>query len=134
MPKKAPKKGGVRTRSTGSSAPKRQRPRITYEQPQADNPISEPAVEYTTRIRAIGNSRGLIINNQSMDIAGLDADRDIVIRAKKGLITIEQPQKPAVNTDLSTWEKHLKAAIKAGAKPEGDFFEGMENEFDKTEW
>ena len=106
----------------------------TYGQPEADNQVNEPAVEYTTKIRSIGNSKGVILNNQLMDFAGLDADRDIVLRALNGSITIKQVEKPVINTDLSTWEKQLKAAIKAGDIPEGDIWEGMENEFDKTEW
>ena len=69
-----------------------------------------------------------------MDFAGLAADEDIVIRATDGQITIKKAEKYTVNTDLSAWEKQLKAAINAGNIPEGDMFEGLENEFDKTEW
>ena len=116
-----------------ASAPKKRR-KITYEQPGVDNQVNEPAVEYTAKVRAIGNSKGVILNNQVLDTAGLKADMDILIQAFNGLITIKQAKKPAVNTDLSTWEKQLKAAIKAGDIPEGDLFEGMANEFDKTEW
>jgi antitoxin MazE len=106
----------------------------TLEQPKPDSQADEPSVEYTTRIRPIGNSNGVILNNQLLDFAGLDAEREIVLRALNGLITIKQAKKPAVNTDLSTWDKQFKAAIKAGDIPEGDMWEGMENEFDKTEW
>lgn len=114
---------------------KRAKPTIyKHEQPEPENQVDEPAVEYTTRIRSIGNSNGVILNNQLMDFAGLDTDQDILIRAVDGLITIKQMEKPVINTDLSTWEKQFKAAIKAGNLPEGDLWEGMENEFDKTEW
>jgi hypothetical protein len=34
----------------------------------------------------------------------------------------------------SDWEMQFKAAIKAGNKPENDLFEGLCNEFDKSEW
>ena len=120
-----------------TAAAAKKRPKTTtykHEQPEPDNQVEEPAVEYTTRIRSIGNSNGVILNNQLMDFAGLDTDQDIVIRAVDGIITIKQVEKPAVNTDLSTWEKQFRAAIKAGNLPEGDMWEGMENEFDKTEW
>ena len=104
------------------------------EQPEAENQVNESAVEYTSKIRAIGNSKGVILNNQVLEIAGLKADMDILVQALNGLITIKQAVKPTVNTDLSTWENQLNAAIKAGDIPVGDLFEGMENEFDKTEW
>lgn len=117
-----------------ASAVKAKKPVKRYEQPEVDNRIDEPAVEYTTKVRSIGNSNGVILNNQLMDFAGLDADQDIVIRAVDGLITIKQVERPVINTDLSTWEKQFKAAIKAGDIPEGDLWEGMENQFDLTEW
>jgi antitoxin component of MazEF toxin-antitoxin module len=120
-----------------ASALKGKSHKAAYKQPQVDeanNPLNEAVVEYTAKVRAIGNSKGVILNNQVLDTAGLKADMDILIQAFNGMITIKQAEKPAVNTDLSTWEKHLKAAIKAGNKPEGDFFEGMANEFDKSEW
>ena len=105
-----------------------------YEAHEVDNSASEATIEYTTKVRAIGNSKGVILNNQVLDTAGLKADMDILIQAFNGMITIKEAKKPAVNTDRSTWEKQLKAAIKAGAIPEGDLWEGLENEFDKTEW
>jgi len=117
-----------------ASAGKRKTPVKTYAQPGMDNRVDEPAVEYTTKIRAIGNSKGLILNNQLMDLAGLVPEEDVVIRAINGLITIKQAEKPVINTDRSTWEKQFKAAIKAGHLPEGDMWKGMENEFDRREW
>lgn len=122
------------TRKSTTRPVKRKKPGKKYELPEADNRVEEPAIEYTTKIRAIGNSKGLILNNQLLDIAGFLSDQDVLIRAVNGRLIIEQVKKPAVNTDLSTWEKQLKAAIKAGAKPEGDLFEGIENEFDSKEW
>lgn len=113
---------------------KRKKPLKTYVHPETESHTGEPAVEYTAKIRAIGNSKGVILNNQLMDFAGLEPDQDIVIRATNGQITIKQAEKYTVNTDLSTWDKQFKAAIKAGDIPEGDMFEGLENEFDKTEW
>jgi len=57
-----------------------------------------------------------------------------VIQAADGVIYILQVKAPDVNTDLSTWDKQFKAAIKRGAKPENDLFEGMTNNFDLKEW
>jgi antitoxin component of MazEF toxin-antitoxin module len=88
----------------------------------------------TTRIRPIGNSRGVILNNQLIEKAGLDPNLDIVIRATDGAIIIVQVKEQVVNTDLSTWDQQFKAAIKKGEKPEKDLFEGMENDFDSKEW
>lgn len=117
-----------------ASAAKGKSPKAAYIQPQVDNRANEAAVEYTAKVRAIGNSKGVILNNQVLDTAGLKADMDILIQAFNGMITIKQAEKPVVNKDLSTWDKQFKAAIKAGAKPEEAIFSEVENEFDKVEW
>ena len=93
-----------------------------------------PKVSARSRIRPIGNSKGVILSNQLIKAAGLNAEADIVIQASDGVIYILQVKAPAVNTDLSTWDKQFKAAIKRGAKPENDLFEGMKNNFDLKEW
>ena len=121
-------------KKTAASPARRRRPAKTYTHSGSESHTDEPAVEYTAKVRPIGNSRGVILNNQLMDFAGLAADEEIVIRATNGQMTIRPAEKPTVNTNLSTWEKQLKAAIKAGNTPEGDLWEGMENEFDKKEW
>lgn len=126
-----PKKARSKRTAPASRAAVRKRP---YQQPEVDNTINEPAMEYTAKVRPIGNSKGVILNNQLLETAGLTADQDIVIKAVKGRITIEKAESYVVNTDLSTWDQQFKAAIKAGDIPEGDLWEGLENEFDKTEW
>ena len=93
-----------------------------------------PTASVTSRLRAIGNSRGVILNSQLIETAGLNDEADIVIQANDGVITIIQLKGSKVNTDLSTWDKQFKAAIKKGAKPDGDLFEGMANDFDSKEW
>lgn len=93
-----------------------------------------PQVNYTTRIRTIGNSQGIILNSKIMDALNLQVDTEVVVSAADGVLTIYKLEQPQVNTDLSTWDKHFKAAIKKGAKPEGDLFEGVTNTFDETEW
>jgi|ERR1022692_1752563 hypothetical protein len=94
----------------------------------------EPSVSYTSSLRAIGNSKGVILNSQAIEMAMLNPDIDIVIRAEEGVITIVQFKETGINTDLSTWDKQFKAAMKKGAKPEGDLFEGLKNDFDIKEW
>jgi antitoxin component of MazEF toxin-antitoxin module len=96
--------------------------------------LEEPLASYTSRIRAIGNSKGVILNNQLMESAGLSQDMDILIVAAEGIITIMQVKDGGVNTDISTWDNQFKNAIKKGAKPERDLFEGMKNNFDEKEW
>ncbi len=86
-----------------------------------------------SRIRSVGNSKGVILNNNLLKAAGLSVDSDIIIQAGNGVIIIAQA-KPEVNTDLRSWDAQFKKAIKSGAKPEKDLFEGLTNEFDKTEW
>jgi hypothetical protein len=102
--------------------------------PAARAVVEEPAVSYTSSLRAIGNSKGVILNSHVIEMAGLNPDIDIVIRAAQGVITIVQSRETGINTDLSTWDKQFKAAVKNGAEPEGDLFEGLENDFDKKEW
>jgi antitoxin component of MazEF toxin-antitoxin module len=93
-----------------------------------------PKVSARSRIRPIGNSKGIILSNQLIRAAGLNTEADVVIQAADGIIYILQLKVSDVNTDLSTWDKQFKSAIKKGAKPEGDFFEGMANDFDSKEW
>ncbi len=96
--------------------------------------VDEPSVSYTSSLRAIGNSKGVILNRQAIEMATLNPDIDIVIHAAEGVITIVQFKETSINTDLSTWDKQFKAAMKKGAKHEGDLFEGLKNDFDIKEW
>src|SRR5688500_1788937 len=50
--------------------------------------LKEPLATYTSRIRAIGNSKGVILNNNLIESAGLNPDLDIVIQAGDGVIII----------------------------------------------
>jgi antitoxin component of MazEF toxin-antitoxin module len=61
----------------------------------------------TTRIRAIGNSKGVILNNQFISSAGLNPDEEVNIIAQKGMIIITQAKSSVINTDLSTWDANL---------------------------
>jgi antitoxin component of MazEF toxin-antitoxin module len=102
--------------------------------PGESSVLTEPEVSYATRIRAIGNSKGVILNNLIMETAGLHAETDIIIHASKGIIKIMEAKKDEVNTDLSTWDNQFKTAIKKGSVPDKDLFEGLQNDFDSKEW
>ena len=98
------------------------------------DPVSRAATGITSKFRAIGNSRGVILNNTLLNASGLIPDADIVIHAGKGMITIVQAKPAPANNELSAWDSLFKACIKKGAKPEPDLFEGMKNVYDANEW
>ena len=85
------------------------------------------------RIRSVGNSKGVILNNHLLKVAGINTEDEIAIAAGDGVITISQA-KQTINTDLKSWDAQFKKAIKGGHRPEKNLFEGLENSFDKTEW
>jgi len=91
-------------------------------------------ISHSTRLRAIGNSKGVIINNQLIRAAGINEDSDIIIYAEEGVIYLVEAKTSGVNTDLSSWGKQFSEAIKKGLKPEKDLFTGLDNEFDQSEW
>jgi antitoxin component of MazEF toxin-antitoxin module len=111
------------------------RSKHTYKIALEASRLNESEVTYTSKIRSIGNSSGVILNSQLIKTAGLVPDQDILIQASAGIITIVQVKDTAVNLDRSTWDKQFKSAIKkAGSEPDSDLFDGMENEFDKKDW
>jgi antitoxin component of MazEF toxin-antitoxin module len=87
-----------------------------------------------SRIRAIGNSKGVILNNQLLKDANINTDADVVAFADEGKIIIMQAKNTDINTDISTWDLQFKAAKKKGFKPKGDLFDGLRNDFDSKEW
>ena len=88
-----------------------------------------------TRIRKIGNSKGILLSNSIINKLGVEENEEVIIKAENGAIIITPAKnKRKINTDLSSWEAHFKAAIKNGDKPETDIFGGMQNKFDKEEW
>ena len=89
---------------------------------------------FSAKIRAIGNSKGVIINTKLMEAAGIHQDTNLIMFADEGKIILMEAPKQGVNTNLATWDKHFKAAIKKGASPEPDLFNSLENNFDKNEW
>jgi antitoxin component of MazEF toxin-antitoxin module len=95
---------------------------------------SEGSYRAYTRIRAIGNSKGVILSNQVIEAARINPEIDVLVMAKEGMIMIVEAKSSTVNTNLSSWDDQFKNAIKGLKKPEKDMFRGMENEFDQSEW
>lgn len=97
--------------------------------------VGEPEVEYAVRtsFRSVGNSKGLIISSKLIEASGINGN-DLIIEAANGVIAIRAVSKKDVNSDLSTWDKQFKAALKSDHKTEGDLFDGLKNEFDEEEW
>src|SRR5215469_7859025 len=78
----------------------------------------------SSRIRAIGNSRGVILSNQLIDKAGISPDGPIDIRAEKGMIVITASKKVSrVNTDLGSWDNQFKVTMREGNNPDRDLWE-----------
>ena len=74
----------------------------------------------------IGNSKGVIIPKQILK--ELDAEK-VEIKYKDGGIFIS----PVKEKPREGWEETFKKAM-IGTFPEGDYFEGIENDFDREEW
>ena len=91
-------------------------------------------ISLKSRIRAIGNSKGVILSNELIKKAGLNPEIDILIKAAEGMIAIVQVKTTDVNTNLGTWDRQFKNAIKNGAIPDSDLLKGLSNDFDKNEW
>lgn len=99
--------------------------------------LKEPSALYTTssKIRSIGNSKGVILSLQVIEEAGIPFDANVIIKVTDGEIIIKQDKSfQAINTDLSTWELQFKKAIKHGNKSEADLWGGIQNHFDEEEW
>ena len=95
---------------------------------------SEGSYRAYTRIRAIGNSKGVILNNRVIEAAGINPEIDVLVMAKEGMIMIMEAKSSTANTNLSSWDDQFRSSIEARNKPEKDMFRGMENQFDQSEW
>ena len=143
------KKKITKTKDSGKSTPKKEG--ISSKMPTSSKKVNayklqlesglailrENESHYTiqSRIREIGNSKGVILSNRVIEEAGFSVEADLLIHASEGIIIIQEVKnRPAVNTDLSTWDAQFKKAIKEGRKPEGDLWGHIENSFDKEEW
>lgn len=96
----------------------------------------EPSSVYSvsSKLRDIGNSKGVILNNRIIAQAGFTSKADLIIHASEGVVIIQVKDTGNVNTNLSSWDAQFKEAIKKGKRPEGDVWEGLENQFDQEEW
>lgn len=88
---------------------------------------------HQTHIIRIGNSKGIRIPKKFLKGLG----EKVIIRSTKEGIVI-QPDKPdkegVVVPPREEWDTLFAKAIAAGEKPENDVFDGIENEFDGSEW
>ena len=80
-------------------------------------------------IKKIGNSRGVIIPPAFLSQFNLDKNSDINIEMKQEGILISPSVNPREN-----WEAAFKNAIEQEEEHESDYFNGLSNEFDETEW
>ena len=103
-------------------------------QPRHPYLLEEPEASYASRLRPIGNSRGVILYADLLSKAGLDTSQDLLIQAAKGAIIIVQAKSGTSPDDLDAWDNLFQQAKKKGQAPEKDLFEGMENKFDREEW
>jgi len=96
---------------------------------------------YTTTIRKIGNSNGVLLskavlkklkieNGQAIDFI-LNEDNTLVLKPAKKTI---KPKRNKLNLSLASWDKQFKQAIQNKELPEKDVFESLTNKFDENEW
>jgi antitoxin component of MazEF toxin-antitoxin module len=96
---------------------------------------------YTTTVRKIGNSNGVLLskavlkklkieNGQAIDFI-LKEDDTLVLKPVKKII---KPKRNKLNLSLATWDKQFQQAIQNKELPEKDVFEGLTNKFDEHEW
>ena len=98
--------------------------------------FKEPASGYSvsSKLRDIGNSKGVILNNRILEDAGITSEADLIIHASDGMIIIQARYTGSVNTNLATWDAEFKKSFKKDKLPEGDMWKGLENKFDQEEW
>ena len=88
-----------------------------------------------TNLKKIGNSFGIILNKKLLNEAGITNSSDVTIEARDNTIIISPLKKRrALNRDLSTWRKQIKAAIKQGQKPEKSVWGNGVSEQEEKEW
>jgi len=88
-----------------------------------------------TNLKKIGNSFGVILNKKLLNDAGITNSSDVTIEARENAIIISPVKKRRpLNTDLTTWRKQIKAAIKQGQKPEKSVWGNRISEQEEKEW
>jgi len=81
-----------------------------------------------TRLRKIGNSKGITLSKTLLDQYQFEDEVEIVAQ-ENGLLIM-----PAKARSREQWDEQFKAAKKAGHKPDHAMLEGFSNSFDKKEW
>lgn len=81
-----------------------------------------------TKLRKIGNSKGITLSKSLLDQYQFEEEVEIVIQ-ENGLLIMPVKAKPR-----EEWEKQFKAAANKAQKPEKSLLEGFANQFDKEEW
>lgn len=84
---------------------------------------------YHTHIIRIGNSKGIRIPQKFLTGLG---EKVIIKPSKKGLLIQTDEEYPVPPREK--WDELFAKAIADGQKPEGDMFDGIDNEGDETEW
>ncbi|GAA4361990.1 hypothetical protein GCM10023185_29460 [Hymenobacter saemangeumensis] len=79
-------------------------------------------------VRKIGNSSGVLLPKAMLQACGIEGQVEVEIRDKTIVL------RPVAAPPRAHWDAAFAAALAAGDAPEGDLFEGMTNEFDRTEW
>jgi antitoxin MazE len=78
-------------------------------------------------VKKIGNSKGIILPKQLMAMCEITEKVSVVCKDNQIIIT-------AADSPRAGWNEQFKVAIAADETEDNDVFEGLENEFDKTEW
>ena len=81
-----------------------------------------------TKLRKIGNSKGITISKTLLDQYQFDDEVEILAQ-QNGLLIM-----PAKAKSRERWDEHFRAAKKAGHQPDNAMLEGFSNSFDKKEW
>lgn len=78
-------------------------------------------------IRKIGNSSGILLPKSMLQACGITTEVEIEVQDKTIIL------KPVLS-HRTGWEAAFAAAVAAGDEPEADLFNGLANQFDRTEW
>ncbi|GAA4410106.1 hypothetical protein GCM10023187_34280 [Nibrella viscosa] len=79
-------------------------------------------------IRKIGNSQGILLPRPLLQQVGIEGVVDIEVTEGALVLRPVQPHPRA------GWDDAFRQALERGDEPEADFFEGIPNSFDDTEW
>ena len=81
-----------------------------------------------TRLKKIGNSRGITLSKTLLDQYQFDEEVEIIAQ-ENGLLIMPVKVKPR-----EQWDEQFKIAKEEGHLPDKALLEGFKNSFDKKEW